>query len=258
MNFWRIQILPITIWLCLLVRPAYGDFKVPELTGPVIDQAKIIDQKTTDILEQLIFQAKEQDIQLQILTLESLQGYPIEMASIKIVETWKLGNNKSDKGVLFLIAPIEKKSRIEVGQGLEGDIPDAIAKRILADDARPYFISNDYSKGILLGSFKILSAAGVDLKNLGTLSELKTKKRNYSLTEVGIILLLVDTIGIIPTFILVLIFLFLMMKFSRHSPLGAGFGGRWGNQNGGWGGGSGSGWSGGGGGFSGGGSSDSW
>lgn len=236
-------------------------FKVPELTGPVVDQAQVIDSATLDKLQKLLFLAERQNqVQLQILTLKTLSGLPIEEASIKIVEQWKLGKADSDKGVLFLVVPSERKARIEVGQGLEGDIPDAIAKRILADVSRPFFKSGDYSGGIYAGSLEILKYAGVIKEQNQSPSQ--NERVRYRTPEEELISYLIDKFGFGIFIILFILFTFLRMispfgfrvGSRRRGPWG---GGGWpGGGSGGFGGGGG--WSGGGGGFSGGGSSDSW
>lgn len=127
-------------------------FEIPELTGPVIDEVGLLNANTKRQLAGALFNLhKEQGVQLQIYITKSLQGEQIESAAIKIFDKWKLGDEKSDKGLLFLVAPNEKRLRIEVGQGLEGDIPDVIAKRIIADIVRPYFQRNEFNLGIVQG-----------------------------------------------------------------------------------------------------------
>lgn len=94
--------------------------------------------------------------QVQVLVISSLEGLSIEEAAIKIFDQWKLGGEKEDNGVLFLIAPNEKKLRIEVGRGLEGDIPDVIAKRIISDVVVPYFKQQQFNAGVTQGVQAIL------------------------------------------------------------------------------------------------------
>ena len=127
-------------------------FEVPALTGPVVDEAGILNPATKRQLEGALHDFLRQNgIQLQIYITKSLQNEPIENVSIKVFDQWKIGDEKFDKGLLFLIAPSEKKLRIEVGQGLEGDLPDVIAKRIISDVVVPYFKRGEFSLGILQG-----------------------------------------------------------------------------------------------------------
>ena len=132
-------------------------FDIPPLTGPVIDQVGLLSQATQNQLSRVLQEAHQnKGPQIQVLILESLQGLEIEDAAIKIFDKWKLGGEKEDNGVLFLIAPKEKKLRIEVGRGLEGDIPDAIAKRIVSDIVIPFFKRGEFSAGVIQGVQSIL------------------------------------------------------------------------------------------------------
>lgn len=215
-----------------------------------MDQAGVLSERTQVILTQLLQQANNREkVQLQILTLKSLNDYTIEQASILITDQWKLGSKGKDNGVLLIVVPDEKKARIEVGKGLEGDIPDVIAKRILADVSRPYFKKNQYNEGILAATLEILKIADPEfsLEAYGqSLPQSSDQKHNT------------------PIFIILIILFVILSKLSGFGGPGrrglGGFGGR-GGFGGGFGGGGfggGGGWSGGGGGFSGGGSSDSW
>lgn len=140
-----------------------AEFVVPPLTGPVIDEVGLLDERTkSDIADSLFNLHKERGIQLQVYITKSLQGEAIEAFAIKLFDQWKLGDEKTDKGVLFIIAPNEKRMRIEVGQGLEGDLPDVIAKRIIADVVKPYFQKNQFNKGVIQGILQIEKALGVN------------------------------------------------------------------------------------------------
>lgn len=135
----------------------------PPLSGPVIDEVSLLNAHTKTLLIQSLFQLqKETGIQLQVYIIKSLQGEAIESVAIQLFDQWKLGDKKTDKGLLFLIAPTEKRLRIEVGQGLEGDIPDVIAKRIIADEVKPYFQQGDFNAGILQGVISIQRYLGVN------------------------------------------------------------------------------------------------
>ena len=143
-------------------------FDVPSLQGPVMDEVGIIDSGTQQQLAAALFQLRQKErVQLQIYVIKSLQGEGIETAAIKIFDQWKLGDEKTDKGLLFLIAPNEKRMRIEVGQGLEGDIPDVIAKRIIEDVVKPYFQQGDFTQGIVQGVISLQHYLGSDDRTLG-------------------------------------------------------------------------------------------
>ncbi|MCC2679603.1 MAG: hypothetical protein K0R29_2179 [Pseudobdellovibrio sp.] len=127
-------------------------FEIPALTSPVMDEVGLLSPQARRQIEQNLFQFKASNqVQIQVYIVKSLQGEEIESAAIKIFDQWKLGDEKTDKGLLFLVAPNEKRMRIEVGQGLEGDLPDVIAKRIISDVVRPHFQSGQFAIGIAQG-----------------------------------------------------------------------------------------------------------
>ncbi len=221
-------------------------FEVPRLTGPVMDLANMIESGDETALDSAIRRANTSGaIQLQILTVESLQDEPIEDASFQIVKAWKLGREKNDNGVLFIVSKADRRMRIEVGQGLEGSIPDIYAKRIISDVVIPYFREARTSDGIVAGTSEILKLATGEQQ----LREPPARVKKRGSAEFYLNLL-----------IFAVVILVAVLKPRRRGLLGAasmgGLGG-WGGGRGGFGGGGG-GWSGGGGGFSGGGASGGW
>lgn len=216
-----------------------GTFKVPALTGPVIDEAGILRDEDAQRLDAVLRDYNHQGkAQIQVYITSSLQGLEIEEASIQIAEQWKLGSAKTDNGILFLIAPHERRLRIEVGRGLEGTLPDVIAKRIIEDVVKPYFRNGQMSTGVVAGVSQILKYVDQEYAD----QHLPAPQDD-------------EDHGRIPGWLVILILL-LIIGGGRFLPFfwigGGGFGG------GGFGGGGGGGWSGGGGGFNGGGSSGSW
>jgi uncharacterized protein len=127
-------------------------FEVPALTGPVMDQAGLLQPRSLQGLSQDIYRFKEQTgMQIQVLIVKTLNDEPIENVTIQIFDKWKLGDAKKDNGILFLVAAADKKMRIEVGQGLEGAVPDVIAKRIIVEVVRPFFQRGQFDVGIQAG-----------------------------------------------------------------------------------------------------------
>jgi uncharacterized protein len=128
------------------------DLKLPALTGPVVDEAELFDEsqkaQLTKLLEQINSSGK---VQLALVVAGSLQGRDIESYSIALAEAWKLGKTKVDNGLLFVVAPNERRMRFEIGYGLEGDLTDLQSKRIQTKVITPYFRSNDYFGGIEAG-----------------------------------------------------------------------------------------------------------
>jgi uncharacterized protein len=236
---------------------APADFKVPPLSGPVVDQAGVLSSATKGDLERFLRQLVDRGgAQIQIATVSNLGGISIEEASIKITDQWKLGKKKEDRGLLLLIAQTERKVRIEVGQGLEGDLPDITASRIIGEVIVPRLKEGSADRALTDGVLAIVQYT--DPKLLDDL-QAPTGAQSQSVTPKGL--------GNWVSIVLWLLFIFLFMLpgfFGRgRRGAGAGFvtgfllGGMGGH---GWGGssGSGGGWSGGGGGFSGGGASGSW
>ncbi len=218
-----------------------AEFKVPRLSGPVMDEVGVLRPEHRRELESVIRDYNSQGkAQLQVLVLESLEGLSIEEAAIKIADAWKLGTAKKDDGILFLIAPNERKVRIEVGQGFEGALPDVLAKRIVDDSVVPLFKARDMSTGIVVGVVQIIKAIDQEYADQNLQPTERERKK-------------------IPGWVVILV-LFFLLFIGRFMPRSS-FGGRGGGGfygGGGFGGGGGGSWSGGGGGFSGGGASGSW
>lgn len=221
---------------------------VPPLTGPVVDQARLLNDTDKRSIEKLIRAVNDAGLaQMQVLTLPSLQDETIEGYSIKVVDQWQLGTGKKDNGLLLLVALAEKKMRIEVGQGLEGQIPDVIAKRIISDKMVPVFQTHGASDGILVGVAALIQRIDPnwDFSTDDNLRRASVQKRGSSL--MFFVLLIVFIVLMSSRSGRDILLAFLILSVSRRS---GGFGS--------YGGGSGGGWSGGGGGFSGGGASGGW
>ncbi len=250
------QLFSLSLIICILPLflsgPAFADFSVPRMSAPVVDQAALISEVVEQQLNSALRYVHEHsETQVGVLTLASLGDLSIEQVSIQVAEQWKLGSEKSDKGILVLVAPKERRMRIEVGQGLEGDLPDAIAKRIVDQVMTPLFRSGDPERGILLGVLNILKRTNPDLdlqqffgaQKLSNPTQPKNESSPFSRIVVFVVMALLLLLFIRHPF------LFLLLLSGAGRGGGGGFGG--GRSRGG-------GWSGGGGGFSGGGSSGSW
>jgi uncharacterized protein len=215
---------------------------IPALRGPVIDEVGLLDSSDLRMLESEL-RSYPPEVQLQVWIVKTLQDEPIENLSIRASSLWKLGTAKGDRGALLLVAIDDRRMRLEVGQGLEGEITDLQASRIIDGVMGPAFRAGDFAGGLREASRQVYTLAGGQNKNFQSSGRATSNPKKVS---------------IFP--ILLFLFLFVVLRL-------LGFGGRrgrsrfYGGFGGGMGGGGfggGGGWSGGGGGFSGGGSSGSW
>ncbi|MFY9176747.1 MAG: TPM domain-containing protein [Caldicoprobacterales bacterium] len=230
----------------------------------VNDYANVLDSQAKEyIMKQSIRLYELSGAQVVVVTIDSIGDIPLEEYSLSILRGWGIGSKDKNNGVLILIAVEDRKSRIEVGYGLEGALPDSKTGWIQDDYMIPYFSEGDYSTGILEG-YKAIVAEIYNEYNLETdsLEELSPVPTPHEYTEESqessdgkffvifiIVFLLFDRLFLGGRILRLL----LIMLFSgrRGGPRG---GGNWGG--GGWSGGGG--YSGGGGSGGGGGSSRSW
>ena len=157
------SLLPRTLLLLLLLvlAPAAQAREVPYLSGRVVDEAAMIPADARQRIEQKLAAFEQRTgNQVAVLTVESLQGDPLEDFSQRTVETWKLGKAGKDNGVLFLVSEQDRQMRIEVGYGLEPELTDAESGRILANVVRPAFRNGDFGGGIEGGVDSVLGALG--------------------------------------------------------------------------------------------------
>jgi uncharacterized protein len=248
---WRAGLL--SFLLLLIASPLARALEVPPLRGRVNDYAGVMSQDQVRTLESQLAQfEQETGHQIAVLTIPTLDGEDIEGFSIRVAETWKIGKKGFDNGVILLVAVKDRKLRLEVGYGLEGVLPDAIADRIIRDYIVPRFRAQDYAGGVIAG----IDAVQKVIKQ-EPLPE-SARKPNQA-PRSGFNSLAMFAIAFV---------IFALMAFSSgrrsRNQMWSGRGRRyppifWGGGGGGFGGGgSGGGFSGGGGGFGGGGASGSW
>lgn len=102
--------------------------------------------------------------QVVFLMISTLEGYPIEMYTYETAQLNKIGTSKNSNGVLFFVAKNDRKMRIEVGYGLEGALPDALASSIIRNEISPYFKKNQYYEGVVAGLISIFAATRGEYK----------------------------------------------------------------------------------------------
>ncbi len=255
---------------------ANADPKFPPLSGRIVDEARIFSADDRQQLEATLreLEGKSSD-QIVIYTTPSLQGYEIEEFGYRLGRAWKIGQAGVNNGIVLIVAPNERKVRIEVGRGLEPLMTDALSATVIQNSILPGFRRGDFPGGV---------KAGVrDIKDvlLGDAEEVKKRARSIKPKSQ-------DFGDVLPLIIFAIVFFFFIASFisqarqaqmaantnpnaQRRRRLGDGrvivVPGGWGGS-GGWSGGggwssgssgdSGGGFSGGGGDFGGGGSSGSW
>ncbi len=137
---------------------AAAEIAIPALTSRVVDDAGLLDPATASRLRSTLAAYEEETRhQVVVLTVPTLEGEPIETFGIRVAEAWKIGTAEFDNGVIVLVAARDRRARIEVGYGLEGVLPDAVAARILRERMIPEFRRDRIAAGIVAGVDAILT-----------------------------------------------------------------------------------------------------
>src|SRR6266446_9819603 len=135
----------------------------PPLTDRVVDEAHILSPRERDSLASKLAELETKSgSQLVVATVNSLQGQEIEPYANELFRTWKLGEKAKNNGALLLIAPNERRVRIEVGYGLEGTLTDALSKIIIANAIAPRFKVGDFDGGVSRGVDDIITVLTTD------------------------------------------------------------------------------------------------
>ena len=143
--------------LILVAAPAWAAPDFPKLTGRVVDAANIIpDADEAALTGKLAAVEQASSRQLVVATVPDLQGYPIEDYGYQLGRHWGIGQKGANNGIILIVAPSERKVRIEVGYGLEPIMTDALAGNIIAERILPEFKAGDYPGGIEAGADAII------------------------------------------------------------------------------------------------------
>jgi uncharacterized protein len=144
----------------LLNVSAFAQRAVPAHGGVwVHDEANVLSRGTVAQLEQILKAERDSTSnQIAILIVPSLEGEDIDGFGIRVAEAWKAGDQKKDNGVIFIVSIQDRKMRIEVGQGLEGVLTDALSSRINRNEVAPQFRQGNYDAGVLAGTIAIIQA----------------------------------------------------------------------------------------------------
>jgi uncharacterized protein len=138
-----------------------ADIAFPPLTGRVVDEAGIIPPAAAaQLTAQLAAHEQRTGQQVVVAVVKSLQGQPIEDYGYQLGRAWGIGQKGKNTGAILLVSPADKKVRIEVGYGLEGDLTDAVSATIIDQVMLPHFRQGDMAGGIVAGTVQILRALG--------------------------------------------------------------------------------------------------
>ncbi len=164
-----------SIAFILLIIPRVGLAAFPQPTGFVNDLAQVIQPAAREKLEGLLVAVEQRTgVEIAVATVPSLEERPIEDYAVDLYQQWGIGKKGIDEGALILVAPNEKRVRIEVGYGLEGALNDAQAGRIIRDLMIPFFKEGDFTRGIVAGTQGVIAVAlkekGVNPEDLGTVA----------------------------------------------------------------------------------------
>jgi uncharacterized protein len=247
--------------LALLIPLAALAQTFPALTGRIVDEARLLTpEERAGIDAKLKAHEERTTDQIVVATVRSLEGIEIEDYANRLFRAWKLGQAQKNNGVLLLVAPNERKVRIEVGYGLEGALTDALSKVIITTAVAPRFKQGDFAGGISAGVDAILSILTGDAEEWQRRAQVREDRST--------------AIDPLLVFIVLLVIAVLLSRWLARGggpprahrrrgggwvvvPAGGGWGGGW-SGGGSWGGGGGGGFSGGGGSSGGGGASGSW
>jgi uncharacterized protein len=150
--------------------------KAPDPPRLVNDLADVLSESEEQYLEQKLLAWEDSTSnQLAIVLVKNLAGLEVSDYSVQLARKWKIGSTKNN-GILLLAAIEDRKTRIEVGYGLEGRITDAVSRRILADELKPEFREGRYLTGLDRATDKIISAAAGEYKAEAPVKKGKKKK----------------------------------------------------------------------------------
>lgn len=262
--------------LCMVVgNPAVAQ-EFPKLTGRIVDQADLLTpEQEASLTTKLAGLETQSNRQLVVATIKDLQGYEISDYGYRLGRSWAIGQDgkgesEKDNGVILIVAPNERKMRIEVGYGLEPVLTDGLSSSIIRNDITPFFKAGDFNGGINAGVDRIVTQLTLPTEEAAKIAEEAALADQRSSDDGEAIFLVIFWLFVFFFFILPII-ISVARGGKRHRRgrnrhwggpviIWGGGGSNWGGGSGGFGGGGfgGGGFSGGGGSFGGGGASGGW
>jgi len=196
-----------------LVPGAAAALDFPQLTGRVVDEAGVLDAATKSALDSKLAALEAQTTdQLVVVTLKTLRGTTIETYGYQLGRHWGIGQKGKNNGALLIIAPTERKIRIEVGYGLEDRLTDAVTRLIIENAIAPRLRKNDFAGGISRGVDDIISVLTEDPQDWQRRAEAYAARRA---NHVG-----GSFDAVVGVFVVVVFFIILMSMFSGMSGPG--------------------------------------
>ena len=155
---WASLVVLVCCGLALLLLPGLAHAQTfPKLTGPVVDAANVIpDDQEARLTQKLIALKQQSNRELQVVTLADLQGYEIADYGYQLGRHWGLGAKDKNDGAILIVAPAERRLRIEVGYGLEATLTDGLSSLIIGNIITPKFKAGDLPGGIEAGTDAII------------------------------------------------------------------------------------------------------
>lgn len=153
-----ITLLLAMLWALFTALPAAAEPTFPKLTGRVTDAAGVLPAETAAALEAKLKALEDTTgTQLVVATVPDLQGYEIDEYGYQLGRAWGIGQKGTNNGAILLIAPTQRKLRIEVGYGLEGVLTDAVSSRIIRRTIVPRFKAGDVAGGVAAGADDLIA-----------------------------------------------------------------------------------------------------
>ncbi len=126
-----------------------AELQLPALSSPVMDMAGMLSEAEKKDLSELAYEINTNNgPQITIMTVPDMQDYPIEEFSIRVAEKWQLGTKEKDNGLLVIIAKAERQMRIEVGNGIEGEVTDFDTTKYTKEIFPQYFKQGQFHAGL--------------------------------------------------------------------------------------------------------------
>ena len=198
------------LWLALVALAApVAAQTFPPLTGRVVDQADLLrPEQELDLTSKSAALEAQTGRQFVVATVNSLEGRTIEDYGYRLGRAWKIGDEKKDDGVLLLVAPNEKKVRIETGYGARVFLTDAVSSVIVRESILPRFKAKDMGGGITAGAdqiIKMMSLTPQEAQRQAGAAEQREKARDESGS------------GLIPVIFWLMIAVFVLLSMFRRS-----------------------------------------